>query len=153
MFDVVILGTPRKPKPPSSLRSKCKVVFPKLYFFCTFLIARERSHSLGKTNSLFKQTEILFFFFYFLFSYEKKKDKYFRSLVFLFYRQKGNYLFGSTNLLFRREKFLLSFFFRQESVYLEPLYFYGKGVIFLRGGMLSLTSECLCYLASKIAVF
>lgn len=83
----------------------------------------------------------------------KKKDKCFRNLLLLFYRQKGNYLFGSMDLLFKREKFLLSLFFRQESVYLEPLFLYGKGVIFLRGGMLSLTSECLCYLASKIAVF
>lgn len=151
MFDVVILETPRKPKPPSSLRSKCKVVFTKLYFFCTFLVARERSHSLGKTNCSNKQKFCSFFLFPF-FSM-KKKDKCFRNLVFLFYRQKGNYLFGSMNPLFKREKFLLSFFFRQESVYLEPLFFYGKGVIFLRGGMLSLTSECLCYLASKIAVF
>lgn len=153
MFDVVILETPRKPKPPSPLRSKCKVVFPKLYFFCTFF-GRQRKESFSWKDEFVVQTNrnfaLLFLFPFFLW---KKKDKCFRNLLLLFYRQKGNYLFGSMDLLFKREKFLLSLFFRQESVYLEPLFLYGKGVIFLRGGMLSLTSECLCYLASKIAVF
>lgn len=125
--------------------------FSKTIFFL-HSFGRQRKESFSWKDKFIVQTNRNFVLLFLLFFYEKK-DKCFRNLLFLFYRQKGNYLFGSMSLLFKREKFLLSFFFRQESVYLEPPFLYGKGVIFLRGGMLSLTSECLCYLASKIAVF
>lgn len=127
--------------------------FSKTIFFLYFFWSPEKGIILLERRIRCSNKQKFCSSFFISFFSMKKKDKCFRNLLLLFYRQKGNYLFGSMDLLFKREKFLLSLFFRQESVYLEPLFLYGKSVIFLRGGMLSLTSECLCYLASKIAVF